>query len=261
MHPILFHIGDFAVHAYGGLGSLAFLVGALIVLVRGKALGIAPERMADLLFWTGILSLLGARLTYLAQNPEQIHGLVSFVDLRGGGLVFYGAFIVGLPVASLLMRWFHMPFYGVWDVLATAMPIAHGISRVGCFAAGCCYGTPTDVPWAVRFTDPLTVAPRDVLLHPTQLYEALWLFLVGAVVNVFYARKRFHGQVMLLYLSLYALGRSVVEVFRGDAERGWFLPELLGETLTFSQGVSVLVALLALTVFFVGARRAGAQAG
>lgn len=259
MHPILFHLGDVAVHSYGAAGAVGFLLVAGVALVRARALGIKPERTADLIFWTSVAALLGARALYLLQNPQHVDGPLSFVDLRSGGLVFYGAMIVGLPVGSLLMRAYSMPFYAMWDIFATAMPLAHAISRLGCFAAGCCWGAATDVPWAVTYTHPRAVAPLHQAVHPTQLYEAGWLLLVGVVVNAFYARKRFDGQVMLLYLTLYAFGRSVVEAFRGDAARGFFLPGLLGDALTFSQGTSLVLAAVACAVFLVGARRARAR--
>jgi phosphatidylglycerol---prolipoprotein diacylglyceryl transferase len=259
MHPILFTISGFDVHTYGFMGGVAFLVGAGIVLLRAKKLGVPMERTADLIFWLAVLSLLGARLVFVLQNPGSIDSLLQLFDIRGGGLVFYGSFVVGFPLGFVLMNRWDMPAFGMWDTMATAFPIAHGISRLGCYAAGCCYGIPTGTDAGVQFPEG-SLAPPHVNLYPVQLYEAAALFGIGLLCNLFYARRSFDGQVMLLYLSLYAVSRAVLEVYRGDAERGWFMADQLGEMLTWSQGMSILLAIMAIAVFFIGARRSSAAA-
>ena len=88
--------------------------------------------------------LVGARLTFVLQNPGAVSSFGDLFDLRGGGLVFYGAFLVGIPVGFAVMYLYALPAFQVWDLLGTAFPLSHAISRVGCWAAGCCYGAPTD---------------------------------------------------------------------------------------------------------------------
>jgi len=256
MHPILFEIGGFQIHSYGAAGATGFLLVAAVALYRGRELGVQPERTADLIFWSSIAALVGSRIVYLIQNPTHAVTLYDWVNIRNGGLVFYGAVLAIIPVGSALMRRFEMPFFAMWDIFATAIPIAHGVSRLGCFAAGCCWGLPSDEPWAVTFNNPDSVAPLGSPMHPTQLYEAGYLFGIGLVVNLFYRRKQFDGQVMFLYLILYALGRPVLETFRGDATRGYFMESLLGQSLSYSQGISVLVAAFAIGVFWFGAKGA-----
>jgi phosphatidylglycerol:prolipoprotein diacylglycerol transferase len=261
MFPILFHIGSFPIHTYGALGAAAFLTGAGIALWRGTRLGMDQNRLADVIFWMAITSLLGARLVFVLQNPETVSSLGEFLDLRGGGLVFYGSFLVGLPVGFALMHRYKLAPFAVWDLFGTAFPIAHAISRVGCYAAGCCYGSPTDpgFPWAITYPHDHPLAPSGVPVHPVQLYEAAALLGIGLLTNLFYPYRRFDGQVFLLYLVLYAAARPVLEIFRGDIDRGWFLPELLGQTLTWSQGMSAVFAVFALVVFFFGARSRSAR--
>lgn len=255
MHPILFDLNGFEIHTYGFMGALGFLFTAFTALRRGRSLGIPPERMADLIFWTALIALAGSRVVFVVQNPGVFTTWTEWVNLRTGGLVFYGAVLFGIPAGSLIMARFKMPFFATWDVFAAAFPIAHGLARLGCFAAGCCHGSPWDGPWAVTFTHPRSVAPLHVGLHPVQLYEAIFLFALGAVLQGVYAKKGFHGQVMLIYLLGYAGGRAVTEMFRGDATRGWFWPEVLGETLSYSQGFSLGLAAVAVAVFGVLARR------
>jgi phosphatidylglycerol:prolipoprotein diacylglycerol transferase len=261
MFPILFHIGSFPIHTYGALGALAFLVGAGISLWRGVKLGLDQNKVADVIFWMAITSLLGARLVFVLQNPETVSSLAEFLDLRGGGLVFYGAFLVGIPVGFGLMQRYQLPPFAVWDLFGTAFPISHAISRVGCYAAGCCYGAPTDAGFSLAVTYPHDhpLAPSGVPVHPAQLYEAAVLLGIGLATNLFYRHRRFDGQVFLLYLVMYAAARPILEIFRGDIDRGWFLPDLLGEILTWSQGMSAVFAVVALVVFFFGARARGAR--
>jgi phosphatidylglycerol:prolipoprotein diacylglycerol transferase len=253
VHPILFSVGSFDVHAYGALGALAFVVGAAIVLVRGGRAGSDANRLADLVFVGAVVALLGARGLYLLQHPGTFRSPLDLLDLRGGGLVFYGSLLAAVPVGTVAMRVLGLPVLATWDVVATALPLAHAISRVGCFLAGCCHGRATEVAWAVTYPadNPLTPAGP---VHPVQLYEAAALVGIGVVVNALYERRRFDGQVIGTYVLLYAVARAALETFRGD-DRGWFLVE----ALSFSQGVSALLATAALVLLVVLARRAAAR--
>lgn len=262
MFPILFHIGAFPIHTYGALGALAFVVGAGMCLWRASRAGMDKDRVADVIFWMAMTSLVGARLVFVIQNPDAVHRWADLLDVRGGGLVFYGSFVVGIPVGFALMRRYGLPAFALWDIFGTAFPLSHAISRVGCFAAGCCYGAPTSAgaPWAVVFPDSQPLAPPGVPLHPVQLYEAATLVAIAAATNAFYPRRRFDGQVFLLYLVLYAVDRAVLELFRGDLDRGWFLPGIFGQVVTWSQGMSGVFAVVALAVFLFGARRQARRA-
>lgn len=260
MHPILFQVGDFAVHSYGFLGAVAFLLGAFIALRRAQSLGVVPEATADLIFWTSIVGLAGSRLLFVAQNPEAVDTWFDVVNFRNGGMVFYGSLLVAVPFGSWWMRWKGMPVLGMWDVMATVMPLAHAISRLGCFAAGCCYGSETSVSWAVRFEHELAGAPHGVPLHPVQLYEAAMLLGVAAIANLAWTRRTQDGLVIGLYLMLYAVGRAVMELYRGDVSRGFFAPEVFGELLTYSQGVSVFGLVAGAVLIWMG-RRQGGDAG
>lgn len=258
MHPVLFEVAGFSIHTYGAAGALAFLVLAASGILRARALGVKPERTADLIFWTAVAAILGARLLYVLINPGAIQHWTDWVNFRGGGLVFYGGLLAGAGVGSALVRYWKLPFYGLWDAFAPAFALAHGISRLGCVGAGCCFGRPTELPWAITFP-PGGAAPVGVPLHPTQLYEAVWLLILGAALYALTPRRRFEGQVTLVYFLAYAGGRSVIELFRGDVERGFVLEPWLGPVVSTSQAVSLALAGFALVVFYSGARRAAAR--
>ena len=259
MHPILFYLGDSAVHSYGVMGALGFLAVCWVSLTRGTLEGVDREKTADILFWTSLAGLLGSRVLFILVNPSFFSGPADWINLRTGGLVFYGAFLAGIPAASFLMWRHQLSFFQMWDIFATAMPLGHAISRFGCFLAGCCYGRPTDLPWGITFTDDRAVAPLGTRLHPTQLYELSALLTIFAIVNLTHAKRRFQGQSMLLYLGLYAVARTGSEFFRADPTRGWFMESVLGRLLSTSQALSLLVGAAALVVF-LGVARAKSRA-
>lgn len=248
MYPVLVDLGSFQLHSYGALGALGFVLGAGICLWRARALGLDLNRFADVIFWMAIAGVVGARLTYVWKNPRGIDSWTDLLDVRGGGLVFYGSLLVGLPVGFALMRRYALPVLATFDIFATGAPLGHAISRLGCFAAGCCFGTPSDAAWAVTYPPNSPIAPAGVALHPVQIYEAAGLLAITVATNLWYSRRTADGQVFLLYLGSYALLRPLMELFRGDATRGAFF----GTPLSFSQGASVLVVALAFGIWWRG---------
>jgi len=255
MHPILYSSGDTTLHTYGLLAALAFLLAGFVTFVRARNRGLSITHVADVLLVGGFVGLFGARAVFLFQNPEHDGSMMAWLDLQSGGLVFYGAVLFGLPAAVLTMRLRKLPIWATCDVFATGLPLGHAVSRLGCLAAGCCHGLPTEVPWAVTFHESTAVAPLGVPLHPTQVYEAIWLFGIAAWTQWWYPKRQWEGQTMAHYLIAYGVGRILLEVFRGDESRGFFLSEWLGELLTYSQGVSLLVILVGGLGFHLLARR------
>jgi len=153
-----------------------------------------------------------------------------------------------------------LPLLRVFDVTAAPVALGHAIGRLGCFAAGCCYGKPTGLPWGVTFTNPLATrlsgTPLNTPLHPTQLYESGAEFLNFILLVWFAAKKRHPGQVVGLYFMLYGAERGLVEFLRDDP----------GRTLLFQDRISLMqivsVALLALGAYlWLRAPRAEAQSG
>ncbi|HMV68004.1 MAG TPA: prolipoprotein diacylglyceryl transferase, partial [Myxococcota bacterium] len=147
MHPVLVDLGGFELRSYGALGAIGFLLAALLAIRWGERRGWSRDAVTDVIFWSSIAGIAGARLVFLLQNPGSFSPWALF-DLRSGGMVFYGAPLLGLPVLLAAARRHDLPLTGVLDGAGRFAPLAHAISRVGCFAAGCCYGAPTDLPWA-----------------------------------------------------------------------------------------------------------------
>jgi phosphatidylglycerol:prolipoprotein diacylglycerol transferase len=243
-------IGPLTLHTYGVLLAIAFLAGLWVANRQAKKAGLDPTRITDMAVYVLIGGLIGAKLLllvvewpYYSRNPGELFTLV-----QSGG-VFYGGLLGALPVAWWYAKRYGLPRWPTADVLAPGVAIGQAIGRLGCFAAGCCYGRPTSVPWAVTFRDLYTTrtvgTPLDVPLHPTQLYEsAATLAIFGALLWLA-RRKQFHGQVALAYLFLYAVARFVIEFYRGDAARG----TVLGGWVSTSQFIAVLVMLAVLMLY------------
>jgi phosphatidylglycerol:prolipoprotein diacylglycerol transferase len=235
-------IGPLTLHTYGVLLALAFLAGLWIANRQAKKAGLDSARITDMAVYVLIGGLLGAKLlllvvewSYYSRNPRELFSLV-----QSGG-VFYGGLLGALPVAWWYARKHALPGWQTADVLAPGVALGQSIGRLGCFAAGCCYGRPTDVPWAVTFRDIYTTrtvgTPLDVPLHPTQLYESAATLVLFGLLLWLSTRKRFHGQVALAYVILYAVARFALEFYRGDAARG----TVLGGWVSTSQFIAVLM--------------------
>ncbi len=226
MHPILFKIGSLKVFTYGFMLALAFLSAIYLGGREARRTGLSVGRFYDLCFYAIIAAIVGSRLLYvLLEYPYFLsHPLEVFVLWRGG-LVFHGGLVASVATALYFAHRFELPWRPTLDAISVGMPMGQFFGRIGCFMAGCCYGRPSNLPWAVTFSDPETLCPLKVPLHPAQLYEALLALGVFGVVYAMRTRKRFEGQLTLTYLCLAGWVRFVVEFFRSPEDyRGpvWF---------------------------------------
>ena len=254
MHPRLLTIpavellgrslGPFTLHTYGVLLAIAFLAALWVASRQAKREGLDAGRITDMAVWVLIAGLLGAKLLLVAvdwrffsRNPRELLSI-----FQSGG-VFYGGLLAGILVAWLYARRYQLPAWRTADVLAPGVVIGQAIGRLGCFSAGCCWGKPAQVPWAVTFTDVYAAravgTPMDTPLHPSQLYESVAAFLIFFFLLWLAPRKRFHGQLTLAYVALYSVVRFGLEFLRGDPERGtWF-----GGLLSTSQILAIALLL------------------
>jgi phosphatidylglycerol:prolipoprotein diacylglycerol transferase len=256
MYPELFRIHNFPVNTYGVLLAAAFLL-ALVVAARLAARdGLPRERIYDLGLWLLLAAIVGSKALMFVVEPEYRANPLHFLSLdflRSGG-VFYGGFIAAVATAILLVRRFKLPWWKTADAFAPALALGQAIGRQGCFAAGCCWGKPTTLPWGVQFTEAgheITGVPVDAHLHPTQLYESFAALAIFFFLLWLHRRKIFSGQVILFYGVLYAATRFTVEFFRDDPRGDLFgLTTLTG--LSTSQLISL--AVFAASLFFLVVR-------
>jgi len=217
MHPILLKIGSINIYTYGSLLCLAFLAALWVAGREAQRVGLPPGRIWDLGFYLIAAAVVGARVLEVFLNLHRyLESPLDIFKVWDGGLAFQGGLLLGVIVVLAFTLHHRLPIWGTLDVLALGVPLGHSIGRIGCLMAGCCYGRPTDLPWAVTFTDPQTLGPRGVPVHPTQLYESLLYLLVFGFILWLRKRKSFQGELFGTYLLLAGLARFAVEFFRGD---------------------------------------------
>lgn len=255
MYPELFRIGSFPINTYGVFLAVAFLCAILIATRLGARDGLPRERIYDLSLWMLLASLIGSKVLMLFTEPEYREHpgqLLSLDFLRSGG-VFYGGLIGAVIAGYILIRRYKLPWWKTADACAPGIAIGNFFGRQGCFAAGCCWGKPTSLPWGVKFTElghEVTGVPINVALHPTQLYESFAMLLVFGFLFWLHKRKKFDGQVILAYAILYSAVRFAIEFVRDDPRGDVFgLTSLTG--LSTSQLISLVVGVASLVVLII----------
>ena len=261
MHPVLFHIGPVTIYTYGVLVAFGVLLGLWYSRQHAPAAGLDPDRVWNLGIYMTLVALLGAKLWLVAlyapyywAHPRE---MLALSTLQSGG-TFYGGLIAALLFAVPYTRRYKIPFLPLVDTYAPGLALGHAIGRLGCFAAGCCWGKPTWLPWGVPFTNPtaaeLVGTPLGIPLHPTQLYEAVAEFVNFLVLVSLGRRQRFTGQLFGTYLLLYGVERGSIEFVRGDPERTL----LFHGAFSLMQVVSLLMILLGAWVWWRGLNPSGA---
>lgn len=237
MHPILFQLGPVTIYTYGVLVAVGVLLGLWYARRQAPRAGLDPDQVWNLGIYMVLAGLILAKVwlvlsswDYYFAHPRDIFSIATF---QSGG-TFYGGLAGSVLMIVIYTHVQKISVLAVLDTFCAALPLGHAIGRLGCFAAGCCFGKPTSLPWGVTFTNPLAQqlagTPLGIPLHPTQLYEVA-LELVNFVLLVWLgARQRFTGQILGAYLVLYGMERGILEFFRGDP----------GRTLMFHDKVSLM---------------------
>jgi phosphatidylglycerol---prolipoprotein diacylglyceryl transferase len=252
MYPVLFEIGSIHIYSYGVMIAIGAIAGVWYMAVRGKKeLGLTFDQANNLFLLIFAAAFIGGKLflffedpRYYASNPSKLLG--------GRGFVFYGSFLLAIPT----MLWFFnkqkLNSYKMLDIMAITTCLVHMFGRVGCFLAGCCYGTQTDSIFGVTYTDPACSAePLNASLHPTQLYEALFIGLVMVYLLFLRDRKKFNGQLFLSYLLFYGIGRFLLEYLRGDAARGFVIENIISN----SQFIALIIVVAVFVIYLRWSRQ------
>ena len=232
----------FIIHSYGLMIALGVIVAFYVILNLSKHLVINSDQLSELFIWSIISAFVGGKLFFFL---EDIQKYVDNPDLIGGamrgGFVFYGSLIFTVPTIIFWLKKKQVKVRPFMDILAFAAPILHSFGRVGCFLAGCCHGKACDSWLGVTFSHPDTLADfKNVPLYPTQLFDIGVNFIILLVVISIRKKKQFEGQLFLIYLMLYAVGRSIVENYRGDDARGFLFDGLLSH----SQFIAIVIILV-----------------
>ncbi len=218
MLPKLVQFGSFYIPTYGVLVALGFLAGLGITLRLARRVGLPADQITNLAVYCAMAGIVGAKLfMFLFDIGDYVHDparIFSLETLQAAG-VFHGGFIAAFIVALLYVRKQRLPAFPTMDVFAPGIALGQAIGRLGCFAAGCCWGKECDLPWGVRFrSNEAAPVPLDKTLHPVQLYESAADLIIFGILYHRFRRNDRGGQIIGLYLVLYSTARFVIEFFR-----------------------------------------------
>jgi phosphatidylglycerol:prolipoprotein diacylglycerol transferase len=242
MYPVLFSIGGIPVYGFGVMMALAFLLGTLWAARRAEVFGLDADRLVWLMAWVIVLALVGARLLYVFYFPNLFWMDPLGVLIASGGLVWYGGMAGAVAALALFARRHGFTFWQLGDILAAPTALGMAIGRVGCLLAGCCYGGPCELPWAIRY--PHTHETHGMPVHPAPIYESLNMLLAAWLISRLPLDKAHPGRPSALFLMLYAVNRFIIESVRGD-RLVWFEPL----NLSASQVISLAVFAVGLALW------------
>lgn len=262
MHPVLFEFGPLQLRAYGLALAVSFLVGSGLALRRGRTRGFDEATLISLFWWIVLASVLGARLHYILAHPEQFRRIGDAFRLWEGGLIQYGGMIAALLASWVFLRRRRLSFLAMADVIAPSLALGEGITRIGCFVNGCCFGRACQSALAVHYP-PTSYAAQalgpSVGICPSQLFLSAGLFLVAGALLLIEKRRLAVGALFGIFLVLQGAMRYAVDFTRH------YDPEdqvtSLGPWIVAKSQVIALLLILLGVALIVSARRRERSAG
>ncbi|MGI6703053.1 MAG: prolipoprotein diacylglyceryl transferase [Clostridia bacterium] len=210
MNPVAFEVFGISVRWYGIILAAGIMCGLLYALRESKRVGMDENIILDLVIFAIPAGVIGARLYYVIFNWDYYSkDPLQILNIRGGGLAIHGTLIAAVITGVIYTRVKKISFWSLADIASPGLILGQAIGRWGNFVNQEAHGTPTDLPWGILVD--------GVKVHPTFLYESLWNFSVFAVLLWYRKRKKTEGNVFLLYLILYSVGRFFVEGLRTDS--------------------------------------------
>jgi phosphatidylglycerol:prolipoprotein diacylglycerol transferase len=246
MYPILFEFGGFQIRSYGVIVALSFIIALWMSTREAERKGLDPKLVQDFAIYGLIGGIIGARLYFVLfsaprhffNNPWEIFAVWS------GGIGIIGPLLGGFLVAVWFCHRKGISLLRFGDTLAPGIALGQTVGQLACLLNGDSYGRPTDLPWAITYTDPHSLAPLNIPLHPIEIYEMGAYFLVFLLVWKTRRNYRANGLAFLTYLAGYGVARFAVEFFRGDpAVFAWGIPA--------AQVFGAAMALTAVVGFFL----------
>jgi len=255
MKKQLIHLwGPFSIQSYGLLIVIGILISTWLFLRNPRRMSILSKDQFNKLLMVAIISaIVGGRILYVMENND-IGNVADIFKIWEGGFSLLGSIIAILIALPLYLKYIRVPVIPFFDLAAIYAPLLQSIARIGCFFAGCCYGVETNVPWAIVYKDPHSIAPLFKKMHPTQLYSSFLLFMIFLFM-VFYASKRLKkpGQLICTYLAFAATERFLTDFLRADRtllSQSGFLPHFsIHQWLALLIAVSSCITLIGIQLF------------
>ena len=218
---VAFSIGSLTIAWYAIIITLGMISAVAYTIFRAKGIGIKSDDIIDYALALIPTGIVGARLYYVLAEIDRYHSFADVINIRNGGLAIYGGIIGGFLAAVVVSKLKKIPFLAFADCCVPGIILAQSIGRWGNFMNGEAYGAETDIFCRMGLKNGNTfgdfATTEMVYVHPTFLYESLWNLIGFILINIFYKRKQYDGQVLFLIFGWYGLGRMLIEGLRTDS--------------------------------------------
>lgn len=242
VNSVAFSLGEnFSVMWYGVVIALGMLMAIAYAAFRCKQQGIKIDDLIDIAIFTIFFGVIGARLYYVIFNPTNFKTIMDVIDIRSGGLAIYGGVIAGALTIVIVCLIKKISWRKLFDAAGPGVMIAQAMGRWGNFFNGEAYGSLVEEGHPLYFLRMGLISNNTwhdfgtsqmVYVHPCFLYESLWNVIGFILINIFFKKKKFDGQIALYYFAWYGFGRMFIEGLRTDAlyigQTGIRVSQLLG---------------------------------
>ncbi|PJA26989.1 MAG: prolipoprotein diacylglyceryl transferase [candidate division Zixibacteria bacterium CG_4_9_14_3_um_filter_46_8] len=260
MHPEIFHIGLVTIKAYGLALALSFFLGIILTTRRSRKFGIDANRVIDLSLVILVAAVAGSRFFYVIYHLEEFEGHYSDIlnpfqssgEIGIAGLSMMGGFVLVIISSMFFIKLWKMPFWETLDAFAPAFLLGLGISRIGCFLNGCCYGDPTDWSWGIVFPQDCAAGWHfpGIPLYPAQLMSSAGGFILFGVLLWLERRQRFAGFSFFMMGALYSALRFTIDFFR-YYEPSMVFANIGGIDFSNNQALTFLIFLISVTMLIL----------
>ncbi len=254
MNPVIVSIGSFELRWYSVLIAIAVIIGYFLILSESKRFKIKKEFIFNMMFWTLIFAIIGARLYYVAFNLEYyMSNPIEILEVWKGGLAVHGGLLFGAVTILIYCKKYNTRVGKILDIIVPALLLGQAIGRWGNFFNGEAYGTIVTYEQLVN----MKIIPQFVIDNmlingsyhlPMFYFESLWC-LLGFFITLFLRRRKYikEGQLAAFYMMWYGVARFFIEMFRTDA--------LMLGSVRIAQVVSVLMFVIGLIIQFIQSRK------
>ncbi|NQT24435.1 prolipoprotein diacylglyceryl transferase [candidate division KSB1 bacterium] len=257
MHPVLLKLGPIEIHAYGLLLAVSFMLGIYWAMARAPKRGIEKNDILDLSIVVVVCAIFGSRLFYVITHLDEFKGrwadtinpLQSSGEVGISGLSMLGGVVLVLIALVVYCRIKKISIVKLCDTLAPTFALGIGLTRIGCFLNGCCFGQPGDLAWCMKFplNSPAGSVLQNIQIHPTQLYSSLYGFLILIVIVLVDRKKRPDGLLLSIFFMMYGVARFSIDFVRYYEASVQF--HFLGLAFTFNQLISLVLFIIGLAYF------------